>query len=162
MTFSHGVSAPMTLRTTLLLAMTVLLAACSFLPGASLSPKESALRALAGHQAQWQSKQVDSYTFTISGQCFCPFTDPVDVTVADGVVTNVKRAGQPVQPNEVQGVPKTVPELFALVSAQAGAASVTVEWDPAFGFPTSIQVDSIANAIDDEFGYAITNFRPAS
>jgi hypothetical protein len=142
--------------------MSVLIAACSVLPGASLSPKESALRALAGHQAQWASKQVDDYTFTITGQCFCPFNDPIDVTVAKGVVTSVKRAGQPVQPNAVQGIPKTVTELFALVGAQGSAASLTVEWDPVFGFPTSIQVDSIANAIDDEFGYTITNFRPAS
>lgn len=145
----------------LLLGLAAVLAACSLLPGASPPPPD-AIRALAEHQAQWASKGLDDYTFTITMQCFCPFTDPLQVTVVDGVVTTITKAGQAVEPREVDGLPKTVPELFAVVAAQTGAASVTVEWDPAFGFPTSIQVDSIANAIDDEFGYLVTNFRPAS
>ena len=157
-----GVWAPMKLRWIVLLGLTAVLAACSLFPGASLSPKESALRALADHQAQWASKQVDDYTFTITAQCFCPFTDPIDITVVGGVVTAVTKAGQAVQPNEVMGIPKTVRELFAVITAHADAATLSVEWDPAFGFPANIQVDSIANAVDDEFGYTVTNFRPAS
>lgn len=145
----------------LLLGLTAILAACSLFPGAS-SPPRGALEALAAHQAQWTSKGLDDYTLTITRQCFCPFTDPLQVTVVDGVATAITNVGQAVQPREADGLPKTVPELFAVVAAQAGAAKVTVEWDPAFGFPTSIQVDSIANAIDDEFGYLVTDFRPAS
>ncbi len=149
-------------RTSLLfIGLTVLLAACSLLPGASPRPPE-ALVALAEHQAQWQAKGLTDYTFTITAQCFCPFSDPLDVTVAGGVATRITKAGQPVAPREVEGLPKTVPELFAVLTARAGAAKLSVEWDPAFGFPASIQVDPIANAIDDEFGYVITNFRPTS
>jgi len=146
----------------LLLGLTILLAACSYLPGASLSPRDAALRALAGHQAQWLARGISSYTFSVARQCFCPSTDPVDVTVVGGVVTTVTRAGQPVAPLDAQGIPKTVPELFAVVSAQPATAAMTVEWDTTFGFPTSIQVDPIANAVDDEFGIVVTNFRPAS
>lgn len=146
----------------LLVGLGALLAACSLLPGASLSPKESALRTLAEHQALWASKNVDDYTFTITRQCFCPGTDPIEITVVDGVATGATKAGQPAGANDTLGLPKTVLELFAIVAAQSDAAALTVEWDPAFGFPTSIQVDSIANAIDDEFGYLVTNFRPAS
>lgn len=145
-----------------LLGLTALLAACSLFPAATLSPKESALRALADHQAQWASKQIEDYTFSISAQCFCPFTDPVDVTVVGGVVTGVTKAGQAVQPNEVAGIPKTIIELFAVVTTHADAAALAVEWDSAFGFPASIQVDPIANAIDDEVGYTVTNFRPTN
>jgi Family of unknown function (DUF6174) len=152
----------MNLRSILLLGVATLLAACSLFPGSTLSPKELALRALADHQAQWASKQIDDYTFTITAQCFCPFTDPIDVQVVDGVVVAVTKAGQAVQPNEVIGIPKTVTELFAVITAHADAATLSVEWDPGFGFPASIQVDSIANALDDEFGYTVTNFRPAS
>lgn len=146
----------------LFLGLAAVLAACSLLPGASLTPKESALRALADHQAQWASKGIDDYTFTITGQCFCPFTDPIDITVVDGVATAVTKAGQAVQPNDVLGIPKTVPELFAVMTAHADAAALTVQWDPALGFPASIQIDSIANAVDDEFGYTVTNLRPAN
>lgn len=160
--FVGGVYRPMKLRSVLLLGASALLAACSLFPGASLSPKEAALRALAQHQAQWASKNIDDYAFTITAQCFCPFTDPIDITVVDGVVTAVTKAGQPAKPNEVQGIPKTVTELFAVITAHADAAALSVEWDPAFGFPSTIQVDSIANAVDDEFAYLVTNFRPAS
>ena len=73
----------MRLRTIAFLGLTALLAACSLFPGASLSPREAALRALAQHQAQWASKQIDDYTFTITAQCFCPFTDPIDITVVE-------------------------------------------------------------------------------
>lgn len=157
-----GVSGPMRRAPILLLGLTALLAACSLLPGASLSPREIALRTLAEHQARWQSKNIDDYSLSVTRQCFCPFTDPIDIVVVSGVVTGVTKAGQPVAPNEVQGIPKTVLELFAVVGAQGDAAALTVEWDATFGFPTSIQVDPIANAVDDEFGILVTNFRPAS
>jgi hypothetical protein len=146
----------------LLLGLTAALAACSIVPGASLSPKEEALRDVAERQALWLSKQVDDYSFTVTRQCFCPFTDPVDVTVADGVTTAMTKDGQPVDPLEVAGLPRTIQDVFAIVAGSADAADVVVEWDPEFGFPTSIQVDSIENAIDDEFGILVTNFRPAS
>jgi len=150
-------------RATLLLgALTALLAACSLFPGASVSPNDAAVRALAAHQATWQAKNVDDYTLTVQRQCFCPFTEPVVVTVMDGVVTGATVDGQPAKPQDVQGIPKTVPELFAVVTANADAAKMTVEWNEAFGFPTSIQVDSIENAVDDEFGISVTDFRPAS
>ena len=145
----------------LLLGLTALLAACSLVPGASPRPPE-ALAGLAEHQAQWQSKGLADYSFTITPQCFCPSNGALDVTVAAGLPTRITKAGQPVAPREVEGLPKTVPELFAVLIAHAGAAKLSVAWDPAFGFPTSIQVDPIANAMDDEFGYVITNFRPAS
>ena len=148
-------------RTLALVTLAVLLAACSFLPGASLSPRDLALRDLAVHQAQWQSKGPASYSFTITRQCFCP-SDPLDVVVVDGVATKVTVAGKAPTEFQVTGVPLTIQALFALVAAQDEAADMTVEWDAGFGYPTSVQVDPIENAIDDEFGYTITNFKPAS
>lgn len=152
----------MKLRSMLLPAMAILLAACSFLPGASPSARDQALRDLAQHQAQWQVAGISTYSFMISRQCFCPSGDPVTVTVTDGAVSAVRRAGQPVPEIELQGLPTTIPELFAVVAAQGAAAEMTVEWDTTFGFPSTIQVDPIANAIDDEFGFVVTEFRPAS
>ena len=145
----------------LLLGLTALLAACSYLPGASLSPRDLALRDLAVHQAQWQSKGITSYTFTITRQCFCP-SDVLDVVVVDGVATKVTVDGKAPDAFQVNGVPLTIQALFALVVAQPETAGMTVEWDQTFGYPSSVQVDPIANAIDDEFGYSVTNFRPAS
>jgi hypothetical protein len=146
----------------LLLGLTAVLAACSVLPSASLSPRDAILRTLAERQAQWQSKNVDDYTFTISRQCFCPFTEPLVVTVVDGVATAITKAGQPAAEQDAVGLPTTVPALFAVVATNASAAKLSVEWDVTFGFPTSIQVDADLQVVDEEFGFQITNLRPAS
>ena len=143
-------------------ATAVALAACSVVPGASESPRDAALRVLAERQAQWLSKGVDDYVLTITRQCFCPSTDPFQVTVVDGVTVKVTRAGKPADAVEVQGIPTTIPALFAVVAANAQAGEVAVEWDPAFGFPASIRADPIPNAVDDEFGITVTDFRPTS
>ena len=139
--------------------------ACSLVPGASLSPREATLRSLAEHQALWLSKNIDDYTFTVTRSCFCPFTGPYEVTVVDGVVKGVTKAGapvEPVEPVEVQFIPKTVLELFGVVAAQVDAASLEVTYEPTLGYPTSIVVDSIANAIDDEFTIEVSKLTPAS
>ena len=140
-----------------------LVAACSVIPGASTSPSDETLKTLAEHQAQWQAKAVDDYAFTIARQCFCPSNDPIDITVVDGVIASAQKGGQPVQQADLAGLPTSIGDLFAIVAAEAvTAASIAVEWDPVFGFPASIQIDHVANAIDDEIGYTVTNFRPAS
>ena len=149
------------LRSVALAGLAITIAACNVLPGASLSPRDLALRDLAVHQAQWQSKGIKSYSMTITRQCFCP-SEPLDVVVVDGVATKVTVGGKAPDPLQPAVAPLTIQDLFVLVAAQNEAASMTVEWDATFGYPTSIQVDPIANAIDDEFGYTITNFRPAS
>lgn len=145
----------------LVAALTTLLAACSLLPGASLSPRELALRQLAAQQATWQSKGLDDYVITIERQCFCP-GGQFEITVVDGIVTGVTNDTLPVRPDEVQGLPKTVPELFAVVSGLPAEAAVTVSYDETFGFPALIEVDPIPNAIDDEYTLVVHGFRPAS
>ena len=142
-------------------AIAVVLAGCSLVPG-SPSPRDLALRLLAERQAQWFAKGVDDYAFTVSRQCFCPSTEPFVVTVSDGVTIGITRAGKPAAAIELQGIPTSIPALFAIVTANAQAGDMTVEWEPTFGFPTAIQVDPIPNAIDDEFGITVTDFRPAS
>jgi len=86
----------------------------------------------------------------------------VVITVVDGAVTSATRDGKPVPAAERQGLPKTIPELFAAVATNAAAAKVSVDWDPTFGYPFNIAVDAIENAVDDEFGYQVTDFRRTS
>jgi Family of unknown function (DUF6174) len=150
-------ASPATMLRFAALALPLLLAACSFLPGASLSPRELALRALATRQSQWAAAELDDYVLTIERQCFCPETS-YEITVTDGVVTKVTHGGAPAQPAEVQGLPKTVPELFALVAGQPPEAGLKVEYDADRGFPTRIEVDPIQNAIDDEYTILVKAF----
>jgi hypothetical protein len=143
------------------IAITLAAAACSLLPGASPSAREIALRQLAVHQALWQQKGPASYVITVERQCFCPGAQ-YEITVTNGVVSKVAPDDAPVQPAEVQGLPKTVPELFAVVAGLPAEAAVTVSYDEQLGYPTLISVDPIPNAIDDEYTIVVHGFSPAS
>jgi hypothetical protein len=154
------------LRSIAILAISLAAAACSLFPGVfpnpSLSPRDLALRQLAANQALWQSLAIDDYVITIERQCFCP-GGQYEITVVDGVVAGVKNDdGLPVRPAEVQGLPKTVPELFALVAAIPPQAALTVSWDVALGLPMLISVDPIPNAVDDEYSIVVHDFRRGS
>ena len=135
------------------------LAACSLMPGASLGPRELALQQLAANQALWLQKGPNDYVLTIERQCFCPSAQ-YEITVSNGIVGSVTRDGVAVGPSEVQGLPKTVPELFAVVATLPPDAAVTVSYDPDLGFPTSISVDPIPNAIDDEYTILVYSLKP--
>ena len=124
-------------------------------------PGSAAARDLAAHLDAWRASGPSSYSYTITRSCFCPFTDPLRVTVTNGVTTAITKAGQPAAAEELSFLPKTVPEAFKVVSDNLAAAKIAVTYDPTFGFPTSIVVDSIANAIDDEFSMTLTDFAPA-
>ena len=136
-------------------------AACSFFPGPTPSARDLALRQLALHQALWQQKGPASYVITVEQQCFCPGAE-YEITVTNGIVSKVTHDGAPVRPAEVQGLPKTVPELFAVVAGLPAEAAVTVSYDEQLGYPTHISVDPIPNALDDESTIVVHGFTPAS
>ncbi|MFL6069846.1 MAG: DUF6174 domain-containing protein [Actinomycetes bacterium] len=85
--------------------------------------------------------------------------------VLDDVVTGVR--GEPYESPGKRGgitgfdaVDPTIDGLFVeLGRAMKGADQVDVTYDAETGVPTQINVDWIRNAIDDEIGYAVTNFR---
>jgi hypothetical protein len=143
-------------------ALVAILAGCGLVPGASASPRDAALKALPAQRAIWASHAIDDYQLTLVQQCFCPNTDPLVVTVRDGIATGVTSNGIAVAPALIANVPKTVPELFDIVAENADAADMVVAWDALLGFPTSISIDRIENAIDDEVGYTVTDFQRAS
>jgi hypothetical protein len=144
-----------------LLVIAVAIAACGLIPGASPSARDLALRQLAANQALWAQKGPANYSLTVERQCFCPSAQ-YDITVTNGVVSSVAHDGAPVRPAEVQGLPKTVPELFALVAGLPPTAGLEVDYDPDLGLPTRIDVDPIANAVDDEYSIVVLTFSPAS
>jgi len=158
-----GVSPAMTMhvRPLLALAVPLLLAACNLLPGAGLSGREQLLAEVARNQAIWLVKGPSSYRMTLERQCFCPEMQYV-ITVVDGTVTKITRDDEPVGPAEVQGLPKTVTELFAVAAALPPEARATIEFDPDLGYPTRISVDPIPEAVDDEYTILVLSLTPAS
>ncbi|HEX9892689.1 MAG TPA: DUF6174 domain-containing protein, partial [Gemmatimonadales bacterium] len=53
-----------------------------------------------------------------------------------------------------------VPGLFDLIeeAIHAPAAGLAVRYNPAYGYPESIQIDWVAGVVDDEVSYHITDF----
>ena len=135
-----------------LIALTLALSACG------------AKSELGKQQAKWDSQGVTHYRFKLDISCFCAFRSltPVSVEVQDGkVISMLDVNGDELNPDfrstfEEAG---TIEGLFALTAdALANADHVNVTYDATRGFPTSVEVDWIELAADDEMYYYITEF----
>lgn len=129
-------------------------------------PAKPADAALAEARARWAEAGIDDYQFTIQTICFCQqsVVGPFRVTVVDGVTTDiVNLEGGPVDADTRRAVPLTVDALFAKVAeALDRADDLVVAYDGTFGIPTSIDIDWIVNAIDDETTFEVTDFSATS
>jgi hypothetical protein len=115
------------------------------------------------HLAAWKRAAVTSYSFTfrIGGQ-----TGPHAgrVTVQSGHVVAVAPvmdlpSEQPVQPLSYPPIRPTIEDVWALLRKDLTTADrVEVSYDEKFGFPTHVDVDREKSAIDDEYGYGVTDF----
>jgi hypothetical protein len=144
------------MKNILLAVIALLLIACSiFFP---------TTRELERNRERWQAQGVSHYRFNLSIGCMCPWYDqmPLTIEVQDGKAVSISASnGQDVTPFiETFNRSATVEALFDIIqSAQAaGADEIRVTYDTEYGFPTSISIDYIRMAVDDEIGYYIDNF----
>lgn len=112
------------------------------------------LDGLANARARWSAQGILGYTYELNRSCFCVFGGRrMTVTVENGAVTGADYldSGAAVEAALLTYVP-TIPDLFDLVeSALAGStAYFFASYDSEYGYPTRIEVDYSANAIDDE------------
>ena len=132
------------------------LSACGSNP---FSPTEE----LDDAREKWDRQGIDSYSFTIREICFCPIElgGPFRVVVRDGRPVSITRVetGEAAAPEG--HVPVTIDQLFAITrEAMREADEVEVDYDPTYGFPASVRIDRIENAVDDEVYYEATDFQP--
>ena len=136
-------------------------------PGGSSGPTTPApgtpapVTTLDGARAAWAASPASTgeYQLTILRQCFCPGIS-LTVMVKGGKVvqetaTSTDDTGSSVAPALLEGLPRTVEDLHAVVAGAADAASSTVTYDRR-GVPLRIWIDAIENAVDDENGYSVT------
>lgn len=145
-----------------LFAVAVCVAAlgCDLLPMASTSPSDRLARDLAAAEQVWAGLGIDDYRFTLAYHCFCPFADPLTVTVRDGSVVDVASPNGRRPPDEaIDWWPMTIPAVFATLRDNLDASRISVTFDPPTGIPIKATVDPIANAADDEFSFEITDFQ---
>ena len=114
---------------------------------------------------KWDSAGVTHYRFELTISCFCPFMDvmPVVVEVKDGQIVSLTDVnGQPLREDFRETFEKaaTVEGLFAVAEdSLSNADQVEVTYDARYGFPTSIVVDWIKMAVDDEIAYYVGAFK---
>lgn len=118
---------------------------------------------VATNREKWESQHITHYRFELHVSCFCAFRDqmPLTIEVKDGkVVSMIDSKGQPVtQFGDLFDTYNTIEKLFAKLDAALNgeADSTTVEYDSAKGYPTSIYIDYIQQAADDEIGFTVSN-----
>lgn len=104
----------------------------------------------------WERAHLTSYSFDFQRFCFCIPTEPARITVTNGQVSAVilLRTGQPPDSSSFAYYDVTIDDLFdELGGALAQASQVTVTYDQVLGYPRTIAIDYIANAVDDEISY---------
>ena len=125
-------------------------------------------------KTQWENLAAQKYSFIFSVSCECSGTNvvPAKIVVEDNVITeilDVNTGEDLVFPNTTDKVINNIPSTFKTITslfseienaiADADADVLGVEYDDTNGFPTSISIDWIRNADDDEISYTASNFQ---
>ena len=136
--------------------LTIILAACSFTASSEYDQ----------NLGKWQDAKITHYRYTLSIGCFCAFREdmPVTVEVLNGEIVSIISAnGSPMDStNPAYSSVEyyaTMDRLFTqLKSALDEADEVAAVYDSTYGFPTSISIDQIKDAVDDELFITVENF----
>ena len=140
----------------ILFALTLILAACS-----ASGPSE-----FEKNQELWDNSNISHYRYTLSLICFCAFTEEMPLTIEvqnDQIVSITSVKGTVIDPaNSFYSIFEnyaTMDRLFLqLKSALEEADEVAVVYDTTYGYPTSINIDQIKEATDDELYITVENF----
>lgn len=144
----------------------VITAVTNLLHGCPADPLELAAAKLEENRAKWEAAGIDSYDLDYRRSCFCPPPGDVQVLVRGGEIFSIR---DPDTGAEIEN-PSTgafgfnsVDGLFDAIAAAINGrvARLDVEYDPELGYPTSISIDFIADAVDDEIGIRINGLHVA-
>lgn len=123
---------------------------------------------------KWEENKIPNYEFSYNVGCFCPQLTPALIVVNSDSVYQVLESGTRdslfIQTGEstfeyagdiYKSFYYTIDGLFEVVkNARGDAYKLNVEYNNDIGFPESIDIDYIKNAIDDEIGYSVSDYRP--
>ena len=140
----------------LLFTLTFILAACS---SATTNDFEK-------NQNLWNDANISHYRYTLSLSCFCAFMDDMPLTIEvqnDKVVSITSGKGTIIDStNPSYSIFESyipMENLFTQLKAALDEADeVAVLYDTTYGFPTSISIDQIKEAVDDELFITVENF----
>jgi hypothetical protein len=144
----------------LLVLMTLVLAACSAVAGATGTQSE-----FEQNKEKWQDANISHYRYNLHISCFCVFVEnmPLVIEVQDGEVVSMEfQNGSEIDPSLLELFEKyaTIDRVFAEVEAglNGAADNVVVKYDPTYGFPTEVTIDVEEQAADDELYLTLSSF----
>lgn len=130
-----------------------LLAGCTLTgPGSVGEPED-----LDSARNLWRQVSTSDYDMSMVRGCFCIGGGEMTVFVRGDSVAAIQQAERQWQSGNDwwQYIP-TVDGLFNLIAeATADAHSVEAEYHPQLGYPTSVSVDWLKDAVDDEISYSV-------
>lgn len=130
---------------------------------------------LSKNKQKWQQSALENYDFTVQNSCFCTLSDtlPIQFKIENSLVAgssydcsdlNFIRQEPLCDERPDSRLNQTVDSLFQVIedAIKQKANTVSVEYDQMYGYPTSIAIDFIELAADDEVNYQIRDFKPAN
>lgn len=147
--------APVMSNRVILLACVLALLGC----GAPTAPTPQ--DELVQARARWEEQKLESYRFELTRSCYCVLGGrSMTVTVEQDEVAAAEYtdSGAAIERELLSYVP-TVPDLFDLIAdgLSRPMARFVASYDPVAGYPTRIQLDYSAAAVDDEMTIVVRN-----
>ncbi len=137
---------------------------CLFISCSSDDEISKEIRELNEARSTWQSFQLKNYSFNERISCFCGGLLEWDVYVKDGIKEKVMFDESQLPShqtyNDILNNAKTVEDAFDFIEdlMRQDVASLLVEYNDQYGFPSLISIDYHADMADDEIGYLYTGF----
>lgn len=136
------------------LTFAIVVPACS----GPLAPEE---REFERNLAKWRAAKIEDYRYRLQRSCFCgpDTTRPVLIAVLAGIVIGGVDpvTFEPIEPPR-DGFP-TIEDLFEEIrQAIETADALDATYDGTLGYPVSVSIDYLENAIDDEMAFDVSEF----
>ncbi|MFC5727927.1 MULTISPECIES: DUF6174 domain-containing protein [Nocardioides] len=128
---------------------------------ASAAPTPGTTSSTAADDGRYPEFGPEDYVYRLEVLCFCPQVGAVRIEVEDGEVTAATSAGGP---GVKKGTPApdfarlTINDIIAVANDPA-VDEVEVTWPDGQAHPSVVEVDRLANAVDDEVTYTIKAVR---
>jgi hypothetical protein len=142
-----------------LLCLVILIStACLSTCGSPQRPAYEKARAL------WEAQNIRHYGFALEIGCNCPWREmmPLAIEVQDGRIVSMaaSNGGDTTPYMETFSKHGTIERLFDFLdgSTLTKVYRLEVQYDPTYGFPTSVVIDPYRAITDDAMGYRVTNF----
>lgn len=114
--------------------------------------------ALDDNSQKWQDAAISHYQMVFRENCFCQ-TDTVHVEVMNGEVVTAYFETRTDTPQE-HNLPLTVEQFFTTIQYAIDKRfyKIDVQYNSDYGYPETIYFDPYRNAVDEEYGFTISEF----